>query len=89
MIPMQSSIDRSIAGLVGRVGRHTPQPGSSSTASGWAREAPQAAEARGLGRPFDFERAHAHSNDVPYQVSPPVTLIHTLPLLYPSLAVSL
>ena len=50
----------SIAGLVGRVGRHTPRllvnrerVGERGTAGG-----------RGLGRPFDFERAHAHSNDV-------------------------
>ena len=38
---------------------------------------------RGLGRPFDFERAYTHSHGVLYQVSPPVTLIHTLPLPYP------
>eukprot|EP00964_Phaeocystis_antarctica_P141216 scaffold106194_cov68-Phaeocystis_antarctica.AAC.2 len=38
---------------------------------------------RGLDRPFDFERAYAHSNGVLYQVSPPVTLMHTLPLLSP------
>ena len=51
------------AGLVGRVGRHTPRllvnrerVGERGTAGG-----------RGLGRPFDFERAHAHSNDVLYQ----------------------
>ena len=37
---------------------------------------------RGLGRPFDFERAYAHSNGVLYQVSPPVTLTHALPILY-------
>ena len=65
------------AGLVGRVGRHTPRllvnrerVGERGTAGG-----------RGLGRPFDFERAHAHSNDVLYQVSPPVPLTHTLHLL--------
>eukprot|EP00964_Phaeocystis_antarctica_P009395 scaffold5086_cov73-Phaeocystis_antarctica.AAC.1 len=68
---------------VGRVGRHTPRllvsilvnrerVGERGTAGG-----------RGLGRPFDFERAYAHSNDVFYQVSPPVALTHTLPLLYP------
>ena len=51
------------AGLVGRVGRHTPRllvnrerVGERGTAGG-----------RGLGRPFDFEKAHAHSNDVLYQ----------------------
>ena len=72
-------VNLSIAGLVGKVGRHTPRllvnrerVGERGTAGG-----------RGLGRPFDFERAHAHSNDVLYQVSPPVTLIHSLPLLYP------
>ena len=45
------------------MGRHTPRllvnrerVGERGTAGG-----------RGLGRPFDFERAHAHSNDVLYQ----------------------
>ena len=73
-----AGVNLSFAGLVGKVGRHTPRllvnewVGERGTAGG-----------RGLGRPFDFERAHAHSNDVLYQVSPPVTLIHTLPLPYP------
>ena len=61
------------------MGRHTPRllvnrerVGERGTAGG-----------RGLGRPFDFERAHAHSNDVLYQVSSPGPNPHTLPLLYP------
>eukprot|EP00964_Phaeocystis_antarctica_P009392 scaffold5085_cov73-Phaeocystis_antarctica.AAC.2 len=59
----QTSTYLTIAGLVGKVGRHTPRllvnrerVGERGTAGG-----------RGLGRPFDFERAHAHSNDVLYQ----------------------
>ena len=62
-LPTYPSVYPSIAGLVGRVGRHTPRllvnrerVGERGTAGG-----------RGLGRPFDFERAHAHSNDVLYQ----------------------